>query len=312
MAPYRRDPSGAQKGQQGNRSGAPGRIPNHIRPRPRLRPLKQGLNAPSMHNAGHSPARPIMAASREAAPHESVSQDTSRQPFTKPCQALFDRSHDWEVNRRSESLLMHRQPEQRRRLSTPASDEITWGSDPSPMLGEPVGPRPGFARTLDVMENFLPAQLPESRMRDRSGTVETPLEDRPMETCESEGRDPLLALQAQKAEYIATEGRRLSELVQAHDRIRELEEELETNSSHDQALKVQFWKQDHVMDFQVQLIRELDRRNEQQERVIEQQAGQIRALQARMPKPAAVRTVTTAVQSPRPRRFQRIHKNRTG
>ncbi|KAL8807397.1 MAG: hypothetical protein Q9182_000736 [Xanthomendoza sp. 2 TL-2023] len=226
-----------------------------------------------------------MVASRQASPHRSLSQGIGRQRLAKPCPDLFDRSRDREVHRESESLFMPRcQPEQQRRISTPASDEITWGSDPSPVPGEPVRPRPGFARTLDVMENFLPAHLPGSRMRQPSGMVETPLQDRPMETCEPDGRDPLLALQAQKAEYMATEERRLSELIHAHDCIRELEEELERSSSHNKALEIHFWTQDHVMGFQVELIRELDRRNEQQERVIEQQARQIKALQARMPK----------------------------
>ncbi|KAL8679205.1 MAG: hypothetical protein Q9186_004502 [Xanthomendoza sp. 1 TL-2023] len=290
MASYPRSQSRAQEGQQRNRSASPSHIPTHIRQRPRLPPFTKVLKASSMQSTDHSPPQPPVVVSHKPLPHRFVSQGPGRQPFGFP--DLFDRSNDWEVNRGSESLFMHRLQEQQLRLSTPASDEINWGPDPSPVPGEPLRPRPGFARTLDVMENFLPGSLPERHTREHDGRLETPLEDRPMETCEPEGRDPLLALQALRAEYIETEGRRLSELVQAHDRIRELEEELERNSRNDQALEVALWREDRVM-----LIQELDWRHEQQERVIEQQSGEIRALQARMPKPAKVcpATVLTAI-----------------
>ena len=52
-------------------------------------------------------------------------------------------------------------------------------------------------------------------------------EDQVMQTCEPDGIDTLLALQAQRREYLATEERRLDELVRAEDRIRELEQQNE-------------------------------------------------------------------------------------
>ncbi|KAL8771997.1 MAG: hypothetical protein Q9209_002662 [Squamulea sp. 1 TL-2023] len=135
----------------------------------------------------------------------------------------------------SESLLRPRQPlewdrhaeasyrQQRPRASTPASDEINWGSDPSPVSGEPSRPRPGFARTQDMMEG-LAGRPPKLHAREHRGASEIPPEDRAMQTCEPEGRDIMLALKAQKQEYLTTEERRLDELVQAEDRIRELEQ----------------------------------------------------------------------------------------
>ncbi|KAL9035795.1 MAG: hypothetical protein Q9180_004659, partial [Flavoplaca navasiana] len=51
----------------------------------------------------------------------------------------------------------------------------------------------------------------------------TPPESMVVQTCEPEGRDALSALQALKQDHLATEERRLDELIQAEDRMRELE-----------------------------------------------------------------------------------------
>ncbi|KAI4248470.1 MAG: hypothetical protein L6R40_001031 [Gallowayella cf. fulva] len=129
--------------------------------------------------------------------------------------------------------------------------------------------------------------------------------NRLMETCEAEGRDPLLALRALKNEYMATEERRLSELVFAHDRIRDLEEELGRSLHHVQALKEHLWElqnQDRLIERQNQLIRDLNRTNEQQVHIIEQQARQITTLQERMTNPPHARRQIRDRRSGRSRR----------
>ncbi|KAL8863489.1 MAG: hypothetical protein Q9178_000170 [Gyalolechia marmorata] len=164
----------------------------------------------------------------------------SRRPLTNPLRSgLFERVTGQEKIAGTEAPLAHRQQlehighteanchqQRRHRASTPASDDVNWGPDPSPVSGEPLRARPGFTRTQDMMEAFEAGCPREMHMHEHQITPESQ-ENRVMQTCEPNGTDTLLALQAQRCEYLAIEERRLDELVLAEDRIRELEQQNE-------------------------------------------------------------------------------------
>ncbi|KAL8997010.1 MAG: hypothetical protein Q9169_003600 [Polycauliona sp. 2 TL-2023] len=126
------------------------------------------------------------------------------------CQVL-DRNHHGEVDH---------QPTGCPRGSTPVSDEVSGISDPRPIKNRSFGAKSMSARAQVVMEVSTADCPPDLRWCERT----RPSKDDAMQTCEPEGRDTMSALQAQTKEHLATEERRLEELIQVEDRVRELEQ----------------------------------------------------------------------------------------
>ena len=111
-------------------------------------------------------------------------------------------------------------PQQLRpRALTPAADRANWECSPRPIAGDFLKARPRSMRNQDRMGSPEAGWQFELQRRDHS----TPPECMIIQTCEPEGRDAFSALQALKQDHLATEERRLDELIQAEDRMRELE-----------------------------------------------------------------------------------------
>ncbi|KAL8845681.1 MAG: hypothetical protein Q9198_011373, partial [Flavoplaca austrocitrina] len=107
----------------------------------------------------------------------------------------------------------------RTRALIPAADRASWECSPRPIAGNSFKARPCSMRNQDRMGSPEAGRQFELQRRDHS----TPPESMVIQTCEPEGRDALSALQALKQDHLATEERRLDELIQAEDRMRELE-----------------------------------------------------------------------------------------
>ncbi|KAL8783981.1 MAG: hypothetical protein Q9213_004232 [Squamulea squamosa] len=216
---------------QSDASSMPDQAPNYVGTRAKTLPVAEGL-IPNMQGVGRHTEIPSMREMLNKPPPEPTVQGAGRRSFTNkfklpPSVGIPIRGYQGQESglgpRQQSERERHAEASRRQsraRASTSASDEINWGSDPSPVSGEPSRPRPGFARTQDMMEG-LEGRPPELHAR---GASEIPPEDSVMQTCEPEGRDTMLALKAQRQEYLTTEERRLDELVQAEDRIRELEQ----------------------------------------------------------------------------------------
>ncbi|KAL8727439.1 MAG: hypothetical protein Q9166_006027 [cf. Caloplaca sp. 2 TL-2023] len=249
-----------------SRSASPRRSQESIRQRPYLPPIAGLLSLPSSpQRAGRQPQLPAIAEYLNPPVHNPSynnplttritslfydlpsapdlpddlshvgtsspsAQGAGRRPLAGPFQSgLFEGVPSWELDRNRRTRA---NPHQRAkgRATTPISDQANWGSDPSPVIGEPDRPRPGFARTLDVTENF--ATDPPRGLHGREYYRAEPLAEESMiETIEPEGRDPLSALIAQRDDHLAVEQRQRHALVDtegalalAEGRIRGLEE----------------------------------------------------------------------------------------
>ncbi|KAL8929710.1 MAG: hypothetical protein Q9172_000267 [Xanthocarpia lactea] len=214
-------------------SAPPHRAQGRVCSRRKITPV---VDVHNPHKQGAAQDKELRSVGEMLKPPPSI----GRRPLTNPLRlGPFERVTGQEKHAGTEAPLAHRQQlehighteanchqQRRHRASTPASDDVNWGPDPSPVSGEPLRPRPGFARSQDMMEGFEAGCSCEMHRHEHQITPESQ-ENRVMQTCEPDGRDTLLALQAQRCEYLATEERRLDELVRAEDRIRELEQQNE-------------------------------------------------------------------------------------
>lgn len=207
-----------------------------FRQRPRPSPVAESLNRPAQGAEEMPKSRPPKCTC-----HGPTTQDARRYPptHTSPSEPLaevfvreqfpypgtestvvhrqvLERNRHTEVNRRQQRFL---------RASTPAFDRANWGSLSSPVSNRFSGARAGFARNQDVTEHLTTGWLSELQLLEDCRPPETLSENGVIQTCEPEGRDALFALEDQKQEYLATEERRLDELIQAEDRIRELQQQ---------------------------------------------------------------------------------------
>ncbi|KAL8753462.1 MAG: hypothetical protein Q9199_005034 [Rusavskia elegans] len=183
---------------------------------PKSRPPKCTCHGPTTQGARRYPPA-------HTSPSEPLAEVFVREQYPYPGtestvvhRQVLERNRHTEVNRRQQRFL---------RASTPAFDRANWGSLSSPVSNRFSGARAGFARNQDMTEHLTTGWLSELQLLEDCRPPETLSENGVIQTYEPEGGDALFALEAQKQEYLATEERRLDELMQAEDRIRELQQQ---------------------------------------------------------------------------------------
>lgn len=207
-----------------------------FRQRPRLPPVAESLNCPAQGGEEMPKSRPP-----NYARHGPTTQGARRHPLAhaSPTETFAEvLVGEWYPDPGTGSPVVHRQVLERNRLtevkrrqqrwpraSTPASNGANWGSHSSQVSNKIFGAPTRFARSQDVTERLKTGWPSELQLFKDCRPPETPSENGVIQTCEPEGRDALLALEAQKQEHLATEERRLDELIRAEDRIRGLEQQ---------------------------------------------------------------------------------------